>query len=89
MFVNHHVQQQRVPGRIERQAQGPPVQELLRQWDWLSIRDEGLLYRTYQRSDGGEEVLVFRESLQGEVFEQLHTHDGHQGTEHTIELIRQ
>lgn len=89
-FVLPHVQQRQMPGRMEVQAQCPAARELLRQWDRLSVRD-GLLYRSYQRSDGGEPVLqlVLPESLQEEVFHQLHTNHGHQGIERTTELIRE
>lgn len=83
-------QQQRMPGRDERQSLPPQVLAMLRQWDRLLIK-EGLLYRTYQRPDGGERVyqLVLPECLREEVFQQLHTYHGHQGIERTTELIRQ
>uniref|UniRef100_A0A3P9KI47 Gypsy retrotransposon integrase-like protein 1 n=1 Tax=Oryzias latipes TaxID=8090 RepID=A0A3P9KI47_ORYLA len=88
--IMHLVGQQRMPGRLEKQALEVGAQRLLRQWGRLSIKD-GLLHRTYQRPDGGEPVLqlVLPESLQEEVFQQLHTHHGHQGIERTLELIQQ
>ncbi|KAM6892521.1 retrovirus-related Pol polyprotein from transposon 412, partial [Xenentodon cancila] len=88
--ILHLVGQQQMPGRLERQVLEAGAQRLLRQWGRLSIKD-GLLYRTYQRPDGGEPILqlVLPESLQEEVFQQLHTHHGHQGVERTVELIQQ
>lgn len=85
-----YLQQQQMPGRVQRQMLGFAAQKLLRQWDRLSIKDR-LLYRAYQRSDGGEQVLqlVLPESLQEEVFQQLHSNHGHQGIERTTELIQQ
>uniref|UniRef100_A0A671U0X9 Gypsy retrotransposon integrase-like protein 1 n=1 Tax=Sparus aurata TaxID=8175 RepID=A0A671U0X9_SPAAU len=82
--------QQRMPGRAERQRLHPAALGLLRQWDRLTSSN-GLLYRVFQRPDGGECIyqLLLPESLREEVFQQLHTHHGHQGVERTTELIRQ
>ena len=82
-------QQWRMPNHIERQGLHP-VALGLRSVGSLSIR-RGLLHWTYQRPDGGECVyqLVLPQSLWEDLFQQLHTHHGHQGTECTIELIRQ
>lgn len=76
-----------MPGRVERQRLHPAALGLLRQWDRLII-SKGLLYR---RPDGVECVyqLVLLKSLREEVFQQLHTHHGHQGSERTTELIQQ
>ncbi|XP_056118703.1 uncharacterized protein LOC130096084 [Rhinichthys klamathensis goyatoka] len=67
-----------------------PVMMLLRQWDRLS-EQEGLLHRKIFRPDGGEVIfqLVLPVALQSEVLVQLHQHHGHQGTERTLELVRQ
>lgn len=88
--VLSYQQQHRLPGRFERQSLQAEVLRLLRQWDRLVVRN-GLLYRTYQRPDGGENVhqIVLPECLREEVFQQLHTFHGHQGAERTTELIRQ
>lgn len=83
-------QQRRMPGHVERQRLRPAVLGLLRQWDRLTMRN-GLLYRMHQLPDGGEGVyqLVLPESLREAIFQQLHTHHGHQGIKHTTELIQQ
>ena len=82
--------QQRMPGRMEKLSLPPAALGLLRQWGHLMMKQD-LLYRTYQRPDGGEHVdqLVLPECLREEVFQQLHNHHGHQGIERTTELIRQ
>lgn len=84
------VEQRRNPGRTEKEALPPTARQILRQWERLTMRD-GLLHRSCQRPDGGENFfqLVLPESLWEEVFQQLHTHHGHQGAERTTELIRQ
>ncbi|KAI5629816.1 hypothetical protein C0J50_7867 [Silurus asotus] len=80
----------RGPGPQERRQLSNLVLVLLRQWDRLEEQD-GLLYRRVCRSDGGEKVLqlVLPAVLQPEVLTQLHQCHGHQGTERTLELVRQ
>lgn len=80
----------RGPGPQERRQLSNLVLVLLRQWDRLEEED-GLLYRRVCRSDGGEKVLqlVLPAILQPEVLTQLHQCHGHQGTERTLELVRQ
>lgn len=78
------------PGPQDRRQLSKLVLVLLRQWDRLE-EQEGLLYRRVYRSDGGEEVLqlVLPAVLRHEVLTQLHQCHGHQGTERTLELVRQ
>lgn len=83
-------QEQRRPGRVEKEGLPPETLGLLKQWDRLVLED-GLLHRVYRRPDGGSEVhqLVLPDCLREEVFHQLHHNHGHQGAERTTELIRQ
>lgn len=63
---------------------------LLRQWDRL-VEQQGVMYRHIQRPDGGEEVLqvILPSVLWGDILMGLHQEHGHQGIEHTTELVRQ
>lgn len=57
----------------------------------IGLCSESILYHRVFHLDGGEVVLqlVLPVTLQSEVFTQLHEHCGHQGTERTLELVRQ
>ena len=72
----------------------PPVKELrelspktkclFREWDKLTIDDDGVLYRTTT----AREQLVLPERYKGKVLEELHNNMGHQGADRTVSLVR-
>ena len=86
----HFWQEQRMPGRMEKQGLPSETLGLLTQWNSLTLED-GIMYRVYRRPDGGGKVLqlLLPECLREEVFHQLHHIHDQQGTERTIDLIRQ
>ena len=83
-------QEQRMPGRMEKQGLPSVTLGLLTQWNRLTMED-GIMYRVYRRPDGGGTVhqLLLPECLREEVFNQLHHHHGQQGSEQIIDLIGQ
>lgn len=52
------------------------------------MEEKGLLYRRVFRQEGGEEALQLV-LPRSEVLTELHQQQGHQGIEHTLELVRQ
>ncbi|XP_076131023.1 retrovirus-related Pol polyprotein from transposon opus [Alosa pseudoharengus] len=78
------------PSPQERKQTSPQALSLLKQWDRL-VEWDGIVYRKVFRSDGGETVwqLLLPEAMQKEALTQAHQQHGHQGTERTLELLRQ
>lgn len=78
------------PSPQERKQVSPQTLALLKQWDRL-VEWDGVVHRKVFRSDGGEIVwqLLLPEAMQKEVLTQAHQQHGHQGTERTLELLRQ
>lgn len=78
------------PSPQERKQVSPQTLALLKQWDRL-VEWDGVVYRKVFRSDGGEMVwqLLLPEAMKKEVLIQAHQQHGHQGTERTLELLRQ
>ena len=78
------------PDQQERQQLPRPVRDLFRQKERM-VRHQGVLYRCSLRPDGGEEEyrVVLPEGMRGEVLQQLHQGQGHQGIERTTELVKQ
>uniref|UniRef100_A0A3B1J8K5 Gypsy retrotransposon integrase-like protein 1 n=1 Tax=Astyanax mexicanus TaxID=7994 RepID=A0A3B1J8K5_ASTMX len=62
---------------------------LIRQWDRL-VEREGVLYRRAYPSGRGSEYfqLLLPQCLQKEVLHSVHDDHGHQGTERTLQLLR-
>ncbi|KAL7834629.1 hypothetical protein SRHO_G00288760 [Serrasalmus rhombeus] len=79
----------RRPGVEEREALGGLSKVLLRQWDRL-VECEGVLYRLVYPPGGGLEYsqLLLPQCLQNEVLRSVHDDHGHQGTERTLQLLR-
>ncbi|KAL2095584.1 hypothetical protein ACEWY4_007732 [Coilia grayii] len=74
----------------ERKRTSPSALALLKQWDRL-VEQDGIVYRKVFRSDWGKMVfqLLLPQAMQTEVLTQAHQQHGHQGTERTLELLRQ
>lgn len=82
-------QKGRPPEAEEKERLGKGSRELVRKWHRL-LEKEGCLYRLTYSSDGNKEVhqLLLPQSLQKEVFTQLHDAHGHQGVDRTTDLVR-
>ncbi len=81
-------QKGRPPEAGEKKGLGKGSRELAQKWHHL-LEKEGCLYRLTYSLDGNKEVhqLLLLHSLQKEVFTQLHDAHGHQGVDHTTDLV--
>ena len=79
----------RLPRAEERASLSNSCRALLRQWSRL-VAQEGVLYRFVHAPGGGPETfqLLLPQCLQEEVLRSVHDNQGHQGTERTLQLLR-
>lgn len=77
------------PNLTERKQLSHPGVTLLRQWDRIT-REQGLMYRTVQDPKLGDlKQLLLPAMLKDKVISSLHNDMGHQGSERTLQLIRE
>ena len=87
--VRKYHQAGRLPRAEERASLSNSCRALLRQWSRL-VAQEGVLYRFVHAPGGGPETfqLLLPQCLQEEVLRSVHDNQGHQGTERTLQLLR-
>ena len=82
-------EEKRKPNFKERNDLSKPVRSLLKHWSHIRERD-GLLYRVIEDRRHGEcYQLLVPGCLKTQVLEGVHDSMGHQGSERTLELLRQ
>ena len=87
--IRDYLAQGALPPAPERKAQSQRVQQLLGQWDRLSVK-EGVIWRTVQDQLTHEpchQILVPQEQIKP-LLEAYHNQAGHPGQERTLSLVR-
>lgn len=86
--VRKYHREGRRPRTEERELLSSASRALLRQWDRL-VEQDGVLYRLIRAPGGGPETfqVLLPWCLQEEVLQGVHDHQGHQGTERTLQLL--
>lgn len=87
--VTSYLRQGYMPRAEERRAQTAGVQQFLRQWKRLQLR-EGVICRSMQdpRTQETVQQVVVPEGQVSELLTAYHTRTGHQGQEKTLSLLR-
>ena len=85
----HYRELQRQPNFKERKEESKPVLALIKQWDRIVQKDDGVLYRQV-RDNHGDSIyqLLLPECFREDVLKSLHDDAGHQAQERTEKLIR-
>ncbi len=83
-----YVQEQKFPGRREREQFGRETKKILSQWDRLSIKDGVLMRRIHDQIDGTIHQVVVPGQLREEVLRLAHDRAGHQGQDRTHKILR-